>query len=130
MKMLQVVLNGERVKVWAEKIDGTLWYHFNGETRSFTPEVKYGSGQSQKASVHPGVITAPMPGKIIKVNVTVGETVKAGAVVVTMEAMKMEYALEADLDGVIEYANLKMGDQVTLGQVLVKIKSESANESK
>lgn len=129
MRVFQLELDGQKVKVWAEKINGKLWYHLNGETRSYQPEVKYAGSSSQKVQVHPGVIVAPMPGKIIKVNGVAGQRVTAGSVVVTMEAMKMEYALEADIDGVVEPHTLQVGSQVTLGQVLIKIKGDSSHES-
>lgn len=125
MKTYLLNIDGQQVKVPAEKIGGKLWYHLNGETRVYEPENKYGSGKSSKASATPGVISAPMPGKIIKVNCSVGEEVSVGKVVVTMEAMKMEYSLEADVDGTIKTVNFQAGDQVNVGQEIVRIEASN-----
>lgn len=123
MKTYIVEVDGKPVKVLAEKLAGKLWFHMNGETRVYEPVSKYASGSSSKASATPGVIAAPMPGKIIKVSCSAGDSVTPGQVVVTMEAMKMEYSLEADIEGVVKTVNFKAGDQVTVGQEIVKIEA-------
>ena len=122
MKEWTVEIDGKKQKVFVEKLGGKLWYHLNGETGAFRPESKYGSSQSAKANTHPGVIVAPMPGKIIKIDCQKGDIVTSGQGLVTMEAMKMEYALEADIDGTIQDVLFKEGDQVGLGQKIVVVK--------
>jgi biotin carboxyl carrier protein len=67
------------------------------------------------------VIHAPMPGKITRVAIKKGETVSTGQTLLVMEAMKMEYTLEADIAGVISELNAETGAQVNLGATLVKI---------
>jgi len=67
------------------------------------------------------VIAAPMPGKITRVAVNMGEAVTKGQALVVMEAMKMEYTLEADRDGKIEEVGVKVGQQVALGEVLLRV---------
>ena len=61
-----------------------------------------------------------MPGSVVAVGVDDGATVDAGAVVVTVEAMKMEHALTAPVDGVVELL-VAVGDQVKVGQPLARI---------
>ncbi len=123
MKTYWLEIDGRPVKVLAEKLAGKLWYHMDGETRVYEPESKYASGKSSRASATPGVIAAPMPGKIIKVFCEQGDFVKVGQVVVTMEAMKMEYSLESNIEGVVTAANFKSGDQVAVGQEIVKVEA-------
>jgi acetyl-CoA/propionyl-CoA carboxylase, biotin carboxylase, biotin carboxyl carrier protein len=65
-------------------------------------------------------LLSPMPGSVVAVGVTDGATVEAGAVVVTVEAMKMEHALSAPVDGVVELL-VAVGDQVKVGQPLARI---------
>ena len=65
-------------------------------------------------------LTSPMPGAVVAVGVADGERVEAGAVVVTVEAMKMEHALTAPVDGVVELI-VSAGEQVKVGQVLARI---------
>ncbi len=71
-----------------------------------------------------GAITAPMPGKIIQVNVTAGQTVAKGDSLMVMEAMKMEHTLSAGADGVVSDVFFETGDQVDEGVTLIKIDAE------
>ena len=65
-------------------------------------------------------LTSPMPGSVVAVGVADGDRVDAGTVVVTVEAMKMEHALTAPVDGVVELL-VAVGDQVKVGQPLARI---------
>jgi 3-methylcrotonyl-CoA carboxylase alpha subunit len=65
-------------------------------------------------------ITAPMPGRIIAVNVAAGKMVEKGAPLIVLEAMKMEHTLKAGHAGKIEYVGCKSGDQIREGQELLR----------
>jgi acetyl-CoA/propionyl-CoA carboxylase biotin carboxyl carrier protein len=65
-------------------------------------------------------LTSPMPGAVVAVSVDDGAEVEAGAVVVTVEAMKMEHAMTAPVEGVVELL-VAVGDQVKVGQPLARI---------
>ena len=67
-------------------------------------------------------ISAPMPGTILKVNVSNGQAVKKGDVLMVLEAMKMENEIFADRDGVVEAVSVSKGESVESGQTLVVIK--------
>ena len=71
-----------------------------------------------------GAISAPIPGKVTAVGVTMGESVAAGTVVIVLEAMKMEYTLTAPFDGSVAEINCTLGDQVVEGTVLVRIEED------
>ncbi len=62
-----------------------------------------------------GAILTPMPGRIVSVTVKAGDTVRAGQVLVVLEAMKMEHGLSARVDGVVEAVLVAEGDQVAEG---------------
>lgn len=66
-----------------------------------------------------GNLTALMPGKIVKVLVTGGDEVKAGDVMLILEAMKMENEIEADRNGKIKVIHVAVGDNVEGGQALI-----------
>ena len=66
-------------------------------------------------------VNAPMPGNILKVNVSVGQTVKAGQVLVVLEAMKMENEIMAPCDGVVSAVPVAKGAAVNTGDLLVAI---------
>jgi len=72
--------------------------------------------------VEEGVVVAPMAGKIVSVKVKKGGTVKAGVVVCTLEAMKMENEIVAPKAGVVEDVRVSEGVAVNEGDVLVIIK--------
>lgn len=69
-------------------------------------------------------VISPMPGNVIAVQVTSGDEVSEGDVVVVVEAMKMEHALSAPVSGYVEML-VSVGDQVKVDQVLARIKDES-----
>jgi len=68
-----------------------------------------------------GGLEAPMPGKVIKVSVSVGATVTKGQEVLVVEAMKMENTLRAPRDGTVRAVAVQVGDRVTPGKVLVEL---------
>lgn len=66
-------------------------------------------------------ITAPMPGKVLKVMVKDGETVEAGQPLVVIEAMKMETTLAAESPAVIKRVRVSAGQMVDHGTVLIEL---------
>jgi 3-methylcrotonyl-CoA carboxylase alpha subunit len=68
---------------------------------------------------HQGGLTAPMNGSIVRVLVTTGQTVEAGAQLVVLEAMKMEHSVRAPKAGVIKALYCQEGEMVSEGSVLV-----------
>ena len=68
-----------------------------------------------------GLVTAPMPGKVIAVLVAVGDVVEAGQPLVLVEAMKMETTLAAEIAGRVQKVGATPGQLVEAGQVLVEI---------
>ena len=65
-------------------------------------------------------IKAPLPGTITEIKVNNGDIIKKGQVLLIMEAMKMENNVLAEKDGVIEKINVKPGDAVLQGDVLIE----------
>ena len=66
-------------------------------------------------------ISAPMPGTIVKVEVSVGDAVKSGQTLVVLEAMKMENEIKAPGDGVVASINTSKGTNVDSGALLVTL---------
>jgi acetyl/propionyl-CoA carboxylase alpha subunit len=72
---------------------------------------------------------SPMPGQILRVLVTEGQTVKPGDPLIALEAMKMEQTIKAAAEGVVKAVLVKPGDMVAPGQMLVEIQpTEDAHE--
>ena len=66
-------------------------------------------------------VTAPMPGTILNVKVSAGQSVKKGDVICVLEAMKMENDIPAPCDGVIASVNVQKGASVEAGDVLASM---------
>jgi propionyl-CoA carboxylase alpha chain len=68
-----------------------------------------------------GSLLAPMPGSVVRIEVTEGVPVTAGAPIIVLEAMKMEHTVRAPCDGVVASISVAAGDQVDSGQVLAVV---------
>ena len=74
-----------------------------------------------------GGLTAPMPGAINEVRVTLGQHVDAGETLVVMEAMKMEHVISAPTTGTVTAILVTTGQQVDNGAVLLTLESDDAH---
>ncbi|MBV8364765.1 MAG: acetyl-CoA carboxylase biotin carboxyl carrier protein subunit [Candidatus Eremiobacteraeota bacterium] len=68
-----------------------------------------------------GAIAAPMPGRIIKISVQAGDTEAEHALLMTLEAMKMEHRIEAPSAGTVKRLHVKGGELVTASAPLIEI---------
>ena len=77
----------------------------------------------QKQTInHTGAVVAPMPGTVIRIEREKGSVVKAGDLVLVLEAMKMENEILSPVDGMIAAMNCTVGRTVAGGDVLFEIK--------
>ncbi len=113
---------------------GTETYTVNVQGQSFVVEVSAGGDINQVVASNAPVVpqsvapvsnkvemSAPLSGNIFKVNVAVGDQVKAGDVIIVLEAMKMETEIRAECDGVISQVWVKEGDAVAVGNPVIAI---------
>ena len=115
-------------RVVAEKRQGrgryTLWvdgYRF--ETEALDERIRSIRDLSAASAIPtgPAPIIAPMPGLIVRVNVSVGDRVEAGQWIVVMEAMKMENELRATAAGTVKSVEVTPGTAVEKGALLVAL---------
>ena len=66
-------------------------------------------------------VASPMPGTILKVNVSVGSTVNEGDAVAVLEAMKMENDIPAPADGTVASINVQKGSSVNANDVIITL---------
>jgi pyruvate carboxylase len=65
-----------------------------------------------------------MPGLVVTVAVSAGDAVKKGQKLLSLEAMKMETTINAELDGAIAEVLVKPGSQVETGDLLIRLREE------
>jgi 3-methylcrotonyl-CoA carboxylase alpha subunit len=98
--------------------DGVLVSDDDGEVHHFAvPRFEPGS----VPSTADGAIFAPMPGRVIALNVAEGEAVEAGQRLLVLEAMKMEHALTAPFAGTVAELAVSEGAQVQVEALLARI---------
>jgi acetyl-CoA/propionyl-CoA carboxylase biotin carboxyl carrier protein len=118
-RALAVTLDGLRTEYVVAATDGQIWLAGAGRT-TVVDELREAPVRPDDEHSGDAELTSPMPGSIVAVGVSDRAEVESGAVVVTVEAMKMEHALSAPVDGMVELL-VAVGDQVKVGQPLAKI---------
>ncbi|MBB2991771.1 acetyl-CoA/propionyl-CoA carboxylase biotin carboxyl carrier protein [Mycolicibacterium iranicum] len=116
---LAVTVDGLRTDYLVAEAGGQVWLAAAGRVVS-VEEVREAPVRPDDEAGGDAELTSPMPGAVVAVGVEDGAAVTAGTVVVTVEAMKMEHALTAPVDGVAELL-VDAGEQVKVGQVLARI---------
>lgn len=120
MKTVKLDIDGQLISAQIMRQGSTLWAHINGRTVAY--EVDGAKSSKKKQAVEdPTKVFSPMPGKIIKVLCAENDKVVKNQTLVVMEAMKMEYSLKAQADGVIKKMRAVAGGQAALGDLLVEL---------
>ena len=119
-------VEGERYKVCVAEQGG----RYTVAVRDETYDVEKVSGSAQTGLVmeeerqEGNTVTAPMPGKVIKISCGEGESVASGRTLAVIEAMKMENNINAHRDAVIKKILVAEGDQVNLAQPIIEFEEE------
>lgn len=121
MKNYTITVNGNVYDVTVEEGTGST----AGAAKAAAPKAAAAKA-APKAAAPAGAqgavkVNAPMPGKILKVNVNAGAAVKKGDVLLVLEAMKMENEICAPQDGTVATVECAAGDSVESGKVLVSM---------
>jgi acetyl/propionyl-CoA carboxylase alpha subunit len=80
------------------------------------------------AAAQAGSLLAPMPGTVVRVDVAVGDAVAAGAVIMALEAMKMEHVIRSPAAGTVAELRVAAGTQVDSGTVLAVVEESTGIE--
>ena len=126
MKTYNITVNGQTYVVNVEEVTGGAAPAPAPvvETKNPVPARAAAPAAAPKAAPAAGgkvKVTAPMPGSIVKVNVTVGAAVKKGDTLCVLEAMKMENEIKAPENGTVASVLVNSGASVASGDVLVTI---------
>jgi acetyl-CoA/propionyl-CoA carboxylase biotin carboxyl carrier protein len=109
---------------WAGGGD-TVWLGRHGDAWQLT-RLRDTIDRTGPAGTGAGPLTSPMPGTVLAVHVKPGQHVSAGQPLVTVEAMKMEHAVVATVDGTVGEVLVTAGESVRLDQPLVVVAESSA----
>ena len=124
MKYYNITVNGVAYSVSVEETAaGAAPVAAAAPVAPAAPKAAAAPAAAPKAAAAAGAVTvkAPMPGNILDVKVSAGASVKAGDVLVILEAMKMENEIVAPQDGTVASINVNKGDTVNSGDVLVSM---------
>ena len=121
MKYFNITVNGTAYNVSVEEVAAP------GHAPAAAPAAPAAPAPAPAPAAAPAAagsvtVASPMPGVILDTKVTPGTAVRAGDVLVILEAMKMENPIPAPQDGVIASVDVKKGDNVNSGDVLVTLK--------
>jgi acetyl-CoA/propionyl-CoA carboxylase biotin carboxyl carrier protein len=111
---LAVVAGGVRTRYSVVHSGGTVWLAADGRVTGFREQERLAGDRAGAAS--DGAVTAPMPGTVTVVQVSVGDQVEAGTPLLVVEAMKMEHVLTAPLAGTVTELGVAAGRPVRLDE--------------
>ncbi len=125
MKKFNVTVNGTTYEVEVEEVRSASAAPAHHAAPAAAPAPKPAAAPAPAAApkVSAGAgehsIDAPMPGKVVKLVAAEGQSVKAGEVLLILEAMKMQNEIPADADGVVKKFNVAAGQSVKAHESLV-----------
>lgn len=111
--MVRLARDGERAFVWTEGRAYVLSEPAQDSGRS--------SGGDDKSQEGSSAIRAPMPGKVIKVNVSEGQEVRKNQSLLIVEAMKMENEIRSAVEGIVKKIHVAAGELVDSEKTLVEL---------
>ena len=125
----KVIVDDEEFEVELEK-KGTSWQvkirnrefliKVEGERKKNSKENK----RKKKIKIGNGTVSSSIPGKIISLNVSIGDKVKQGDVLAILESMKMQNEIVAPIKGIIKQINCDSGDSIIANAPLIIIEGK------
>ena len=123
MKKYNVTVNGVTYEVLVEETDSAAAPTAPAAApKAAAPKAPAPAPKAEPSGAQGGIkVTAPMPGTILKMNVKVGDTVKANDLVCVLEAMKMENEIFAKEGGVVKTVDAPQGSSVNSGDTIITL---------
>ena len=115
---MDLLIDGQRVNAHVSSDMAKRWVTIDGQTIVLT---KTSGAKQGVRHDHAGGLIAPMPGQVRSVSVSVGDVVKKGQTLLTMEAMKMEIRIQALKDGKVTALHVAKGQTVEREQILIEV---------
>ena len=124
MKKYKITVNGTKYEFVVEEVGVDAGYVAPAApVAAPVAKPQAPAAQAPKAAAPAGAnsVTAPMPGTILAVKVSAGQSVKKGDVICVLEAMKMENDIPAPCDGVVASINVQKGATVAAGDLIASL---------
>ena len=115
---MDLLVDGKRMTAHISSDLAKRWVTIDGQTQMLT---KTSGAKQGVRHEHAGGLTAPMPGQVRSVSVGVGDVVKKGQTLLTLEAMKMEIRIQALKDGTVKILHVAQGQTVEREQILIEM---------
>ena len=123
MRKFSVTVNGTTYEVEIEEVTGSETVSTAAAAPKAAPApAPKAAGALATAAAGTTAVKSPFPGTILKVNVSAGQAVKSGDVLMVIEAMKMENEIRAPKDGVVDSVNVSKGAAVATDDLLASLK--------
>ena len=121
MKKFNITVEGKTYEVEVEEIGSTA-AAVSRPTPASAPAAAPVKKPAAPVRAGSNEVSAPMPGTILQIKETEGQSVKAGDVLCILEAMKMENEIVAPQDGVIAKIHVAKGTKAATGDILISLK--------
>ena len=112
--------------VWRVIVDG---HEFSVKTDGASAPKNPRKRKASRKSVKSGVVSSPIPGKIVSISVENGNFVSEGEVVLILEAMKMQNEIQAPISGMVTQISCESGDSIEANSPLLVIEPQEIEES-
>ena len=121
MKKYNITVNGTTYEVVVEEVGEVAAAPVYSAPVSAAPVAPAPKAAPVAPAAGANSVTAPMPGTILEVKVSAGQSVKKGDVICVLEAMKMENDIPAPCDGVVASINVQKGASIAAGDIIASI---------
>ena len=133
---MEFTSEGVKTKMFVKTLAGRNYYSFNGTSWKKLPALGVNEALVSNSEMYKvfrgfkpsglnkggaGALITQMPGKVVKLMKNVGDKVTKGETVLILEAMKMENEIKSGADGVIKVINVKEGQALDSGFLMVEI---------
>lgn len=133
---IEFTLDGEKSELWIRRLAGKNYYSFDQVSWKKLPSLGVNEVLVSNSEIYKvyrgykpsglnkggaGALMTQMPGKVVKLIKKVGDKVSKGETVLILEAMKMENEIKSGADGTIKSVNVKEGQALDSGFLMVEI---------